>query len=270
MKQISNLAILALAILSTACAGGAQSQEQGGDNTDTPQPQEAVAPAASRILVSKGIIKSANEVEIFSRIEGQLMAFNLREGDWVRKGQLLFQLDDWDLKGKFQMSSSEFEQAKMRQEEILIGQGYKREEFDRVPQNVVQYARVKSGLNLSQDKLAYHKARLEQARITSPMQGIVVGVKPLPYAFVSAGETLCTVVDPNHLIVEFSILETELGKFAKGRQLEVVSLAFPDVKYSATVSNIGSVVDSNGMIIIRAAISDSKNLLPGMTAIVNL
>lgn len=277
IRHLSFLATITLASIALTAACGNRTQEPVQDENQETLPASSRETAdgntiagQSKILVSKGIIRSASEVRIFSRIEGQLMDINLKEGQFVKKGAVLFQLDDWDLKSKYQMSESEYEQARLRMEEILIGQGFKRNEFDKVPENVRKYARIKSGLNLCEERLSYHKSRLEQAKIASPISGIVTGIKPLPYSFVEAGETLCTIVDPNHLVVTFSVLETELGKFSKGSKIEVVSLAYPDINYVATVSSIQSVVDENGMIEIEAEIKAPYNLLPGMTAIVNL
>lgn len=234
------------------------------------QEQQVQPRQEQKVLVSKGIIRSANEVEVFSRIEGQLEDVKLLEGRTVRKGEVLFRLDDWELAAKVQMSRTAYEQAGFRMTEILIGQGYKRDKMDDVPENIKEYARIKSGLNVSASELSYSEERLKKAVITAPVSGVVTQIKALPYSFVKPGETLCTIVDPDNLIIRFSILETELRKFSVGTRIDVRPIAYSEMIHTATVRSIGTVVDESGMVEIEAVLADSEKLLPGMTAMVNL
>jgi len=259
-----------------ACGNPSGVQDSAPVNPTQPSAAEASAAAPSEeaaspaVLLSKGVIRSSNEVNVYSRIEGQLQDVKLLEGQRVRKGQTLFTLDDWDLKGKVLLSESSKEQAQVRLEEILIGQGYKRDNFSAVPENVMKYAMVKSGLNVAERELELNRARLSRTVITAPMSGLLTGIKPLPYSFVSPGETLCRIVDPDHLIIEFSILETELSRFKVGLPVTIKAIAYSEVSHIAVIRSIGSVVDEAGMIKIEASIEDSTDLLPGMTAIVSL
>lgn len=242
----------------------------------TPEPAAAImevpAPqmAGSKILVSKGTIRSAYEVKVFSTIEGQLLEVNLIEGQMVRKGELMFNLDASDIEARIALSESEYEQAKLRMDEILIGQGYKREALNKAPAQIREYAGIKSGVNIAKRELELNRSILKRCRISAPQTGLITGINALSYDFVKPGQTLCTIVDPTHLIVEFSILETELRKFKIGTQIEVRSIAYADIPHFATVRSIGSVVDEGGMVRVEASISDPKDLIPGMTAIINL
>ena len=263
------------AMLSVACSGNGGSREAGEEAAapvaTAPVTESVTPPSQSRkVLVSKGVIRSANEVKVFSRIEGQLLDVKLLEGTSVRAGEPLFRLDDWELKGKLEMSRTAYEQAQLRMKEILVGQGYKRDRLDAVPEEIQEYARVKSGVNVCASDLEFNRSKLEKTVIKAPVSGLVTGINALSYSFVEPGETLCTIVDPKNLIVEFSILETELRKFEVGTVVEVRAIAYNEILHSARVRSIGTVVDEAGMVKIEAVLSDSDHLLPGMTAIVNL
>ena len=83
-------------IVMTAClvAASCASEPESRDNIPVAEPtvvQPQVAKsdeqkAADRILVSKGVIKSDNEIPVYSRITGQLNAVRLIDGQTVRKG----------------------------------------------------------------------------------------------------------------------------------------------------------------------------------------
>jgi len=269
MKKVLFL-LLALA----SCSGGQGESELASDFVQTKDVQKTVAAQeqalSKKYLVSKGVILSESAVNVFSRIEGQLLEVKLLEGQKVRKGQVLFNLDDLDLRNKVYLSESQVEHAHFLYEEILIGQGYKRDSLGSVPETVSAYARVKSGLNVIQRELEINREKLSYAKILSPQDGVVTGVNVPSYSFVKPGETLCSIVDPDNLIVEFSILETELSRFTLGCEVEVRSIAYSDEPHRAVVISLDSVVDQSGMVKVLARIDDSRNLLPGMTADVSI
>lgn len=265
------LQLLSAAMLAVACGSNQERRPAEPVEAAAPVVESVASPEEARkVLVSKGIVRSANEVKVFSRIEGQLLDVKLIEGTSVRAGEPLFRLDDWELKGKLEISRTAYEQAQLRMKEILVGQGYKRDHLDEVPEDIKEYARVKSGVNASASDYEFNRSKLEKAVVRAPVSGLVTGINALPYSFVEPGETLCTIVDPKNLIVEFSILETELRRFEKGTVVEVRAIAYNEIQHSATVRTIGTVVDESGMVKIEAVLSDSEHLMPGMTAIVNL
>jgi len=273
--MISRIILSVLCLLAIVSCGSKEKTAPVSDvaaasvKQDAPTDQKAER-LQGVMLVSKGVIKSVNEVKVFSRIEGQLKDVKLIEGQRVGKGSVLFALDDWELKTKVVLCESEYEQAKLRMEEILVVQGYKRGEFQNVPQQIVNYAKIKSGFNVCERELEINKEKLSRATIKASQGGVVTGINVLSYSFVKPGETLCTIVDPDHLMVEFSILETELSKVYTGAAISVYSISYPNEAHKAVIRSVGSVVDNAGMIKIEALIEDTTNLIPGMTAIVNL
>lgn len=226
--------------------------------------------AAQKVLVSKGVIKSDNEVPVYSRITGQLNEVRLIDGTRVFKGQVLFSLDDQEHRADVELCEAELEQARMRMEDIFLGQGYKRAEFDNIPESVLSLARIKSGCNVKEKELSIARERLNRCLIKAPISGVVANVTPTSYAYVNPGETLCKIVDTKHLIVEFSVLETELRRFEMGTVVEVSTIAYSESSYQARVRSIGSIVDQAGMIKVEAVLLENGNLVPGMTAIVKL
>jgi len=273
MKSLFAISSLSILLL-ISCGGNGTGTAAVGEQSETQFTErrisETEAAPVKSMLVSKGIIRSENEIRVYSRLVGQLNEVTLLEGRRVRKDEELFSLDDWELKDKVLLSESELERSKLKMEEILVSQGYKRDQFDQVPNKIVEYARIKSGMNVCERELEISKSKLSMASIRASVSGVITGVNAVSYAFVEPGETLCTIVDPSHLIVEFSILETELRKFKIGTKVEVRSIAYKEDVHYATVRSIGSVVGSDGMIKLEATIQDCSNLLPGMTAIVNL
>lgn len=235
----------------------------------THQEETPVVETPILVPVSKGVIKSDNEVPVYSRMQGQLMEVKLLEGQKVRKGELLFRMDDSEIRASLELKESELEQCRVKMEEILIGQGYRRSELSSVPENIRQYASIKSGCNVCQKEIELYRAKLQRTSLTAPISGVVTTISASSYYFVDSGQTLCLIVDTDHLIVCFSVLETEISRFSVGTELRVSTLSYSNQYHKAHVRTVGSVVDSNGMVQIEAVLEDNENLMPGMTAIIN-
>ena len=260
-----------LAAASCASGPGTQNNVPAAASSEYQEPETAdESQTPDKILVSKGVIKSDNEIPVYSRITGQLNAVKLIDGQTVHKGDVLFTLDDEELTAKVVLCEAELEQARLLMEEILVGQGYKKAELDNVPANIVSLARIKSGCNVKEEELEIARKRLSNAVIKAPLSGVLSGLTHTSFAYVNPGETLCKIVDTKSLIVEFYILETELRRFQMGSVIQVSSIAYSEVQHSAIVRSIGSVVDEAGMIKVEAELQDTENLMPGMTAIVKL
>ena len=235
------------------------------------QKQQVIRPQEQeKILVSKGIIKSANEITVYSRITGQLKEVRLIDGQSVRKGDILFTLEDDELLAAVELCEAELEQAQLSMEGILIGQGYKRDELNNVPEEIKRLAKVKSGCSVKEKELEIARKKLENARIKAPMGGVISNVTPTSYAYVNPGETLCKIVDTKHLIVEFSILETELMRFAAGHEIKILPISFVNEECPAIIRSIGSIVNEAGMITVTAELGYNDKLMPGMTAIIKI
>lgn len=273
--KLLTLIIIFAALVS---CGGNKTREEEGTASVSAAPDTVFAvvnvpsqkATSQKVLVSKGVIKADNEVAVYSRITGQLNEVRLIDGTKVSKGQVLFTLDDQELKADVELCEAELEQARMRMEDILLGQGYKRTEFDKIPESILSLARIKSGCNVKEKELEIARKRLSNAVIKAPLSGVLSNLAPTSFAYVNPGETLCKIVDTKFLIVEFSILETELRRFQLGSVIQISSIAYSEVLHNAVVRSIGSVVDEAGMIKVEAELQDTENLMPGMTAIVRL
>jgi len=219
-------------------------------------------------LVSKGIIKSVTDIALYAELQERIVACDLKEGKMVKKGDVLIRLDDEDIRTQIEKARHEFEQAEYQYSEILIGQGYKREEFSRIPEAVRQLAMVKCNYRSSQLNLEIARKQIQKTAITAPSSGAVTNVTVHLFDRPS-GEPVCHIIDPGHLKVVFHVLETELSKVKEGQNVIVTCVTYPNEPHKATVSNISVMVDENGMLKVEALIDDATHLLPGMTAIVN-
>jgi RND family efflux transporter MFP subunit len=271
------IALLALLLALAAC----QSRQRASLSDLEPAPapeQEAAAAAPSQNLQqtiaadgfsSKGTIEAITEVPVYSRINEQLVSFDIELGQRIRKGQVVARLSQDDLNDRIARGRAELARAEFQYQAILMGQGYKRNELDQAPEEIKRQARVNSGYNTAQAALQQLEHELSYCTITAPITGAVSRVESTLYSAAMPGVALFYIVDTEHLKVCFDVLENELPRFQTGTPIQVISIAYPSEVHKATVSAISPVVEKNGMVHLEATLTPHPHLMPGMTAIVS-
>lgn len=219
---------------------------------------------------SKGTIQAVTEVPVYSRINEQIIQFDIELGQRIRKGQVVVRLSPDALNDRIARCRAELEQADFQYQAILMGQGYKRDHLDAAPDNIKQLARINSGYNEAKAELHELEHQLSYCTITAPVSGAVSQIKNTLYGAALPGEALFYIVDTGHLKVSFDVLENEMSRYQMGTRVSVTTVAYPSEQHPATISAISPVIDDNGMVHIEAALDPHPHLTPGMTAFVTL
>ena len=268
------LTFIALALALTACRS--RTSAPVAEPRPDPVAQEAVSPSQSlqrtietEGFSSKGTIEAETEVPVYSRISEQIVGFNIQLGQRVRKGEVVVRLSQDVLKDRIARNKAELEKAEYQYQAILMGQGYKRQELDKAPDEIKRQARINSGYNTALASLRQLEHELTYCTITAPISGAVSRVDATLYSAAAPGVPLFFIVDTEHLKVCFDVLENELHKFQEGTGIQVISVAYPSEVHEAVVSAISPVVEKNGMVHLEATLRPHPHLMPGMTAIVS-
>ncbi len=268
------LTFIALALALTACRS--RTSAPVAEPRPDPVPQEAVSPSQSlqrtietEGFSSKGTIEAETEVPVYSRISEQIVGFDIQLGQRVRKGEVVVRLSQDVLKDRIARNKAELEKAEYQYQAILMGQGYKRQELDKAPDEIKRQARINSGYNTALASLRQLEHELTYCTITAPISGAVSRVDATLYSAAAPGVPLFFIVDTEHLKVCFDVLENELHKFQEGTGIQVISVAYPSEVHEAVVSAISPVVEKNGMVHLEATLRPHPHLMPGMTAIVS-
>ena len=219
---------------------------------------------------SKGTIQAVTEVPVYSRLNEQIVAFNVKMGQKVQKGQVVVRLSQAALHDQIERCKAELEQAEYQYQAILMGQGYKRHELEQASNDIKRQARINSGYNTAKASLQQLEHQLTYCTIIAPITGAVSRIEATLYSAATPGTPLFYMVDTEHLKVCFDVLENEFHHFQVGTHITVVSVAYPSEKHSAVVSAISPVVEKNGMVHLEALLTPHPHLMPGMTAIVTL
>ena len=241
------------------------------EKADAPVPQNQSLQRAIEAegFSSKGTIEAVTEVPVYSRIGEQIVSFDIQLGQRVKKGEVVVRLNQEVLRDRINRNKAELERADYEAQAILMGQGYKRNNLDKAPEDLQRQARVNSGYNAALASLNQLEHELTYCTITAPLSGAVSRIDATLYSAATPGVPLFFIVDTEHLKVCFDVLENELSKFQSGTRIQVISVAYPSEVHEAEVSAISPVVEKNGMVHLEATLPPHPHLMPGMTAIVS-
>jgi multidrug efflux system membrane fusion protein len=201
----------------------------------------AVGPAEAAdvpvYLTALGTVVANYTVTVTSRVDGELQAVYFTEGQYVKKGQLLAQIDP----RPYQATLAQYEgqlaenQALLKSAQLTL-QRYRRlfakdslakQDLDTQVASVGQYA---GAVKADQAQIDAAKLNIVYGKITSPIDGYV-GLRLVdPGNLVTSGTTtgIVTVTQTNPIAVTFNIpqadLRTVLPKVRQGQALPVQAL----------------------------------------------
>jgi RND family efflux transporter MFP subunit len=228
-------------------------------------------------------------VDIRSRVTGYLEKVLFKEGSLVKKGDVLFQLDERVQRAELSQIEAEVvvADAKLKVAEanfqrmmnLLKAAAISREEFD-MAQATMDVAKAES--NAVRAKLMVAKLNLDFTRIASPINGRIgrCNVSAGNLVKGDGGASLATIVVTDPLYVYFDIDERtmlrmiRLNRDHKEKKV-AVGVAFADEEgfpHQTTLDFVNNRVNpETGAVTARAVLENSKGeLLPGMFAKVRI
>ncbi len=203
----------------------------------------------------------ANRVAVSTKILGRIDTLTVSEGDTVRVGQVLVRLDDIDLRAQLNQARTALALA---QENISLADvNLQKAQLDfkraaaQINDNVItkeQYDHAASELESSKARYSISVAQSNSAKaqvgivetqlrntvIASPMNGVVSKRWALAGDVVSPGQPVFTVYDLQNIWVTANLEETSIGALRSAEKVELTVDAYPDVKFSGQVLQVGT------------------------------
>lgn len=212
-------------------------------------------------LQAVGALRSNESVILRPEVAGRIAAINFRDGQPVKKGQVLVALD---------ATLNEAEVAQARAELELARNNLKRTEDLARKRFVSDSAQEQAAANVEvlAARLKLAEARLAKMRVVAPFDG-VVGIRSVSVGdYVKDGADLVNIEDIAQLKVDFRLPERYLNQLRTGQAVEVTADALPGARYRGTIDAINPRIDANGRSLeVRARLANSDGRLrPGMFA----
>ena len=278
MKKNKFLMLAAAAVMLSSCGGGGGGRPNFGDNE---YPVVTVGTSSMSMQQSyPATIKGVQDVQISPKVQGFITQINVKEGQTVGAGQVLFVLDNATYQAQVRQSQASvntaqatcntaklsYENAQKLFENKVIG------DFE-LQSATNQYEQAKASLALAQAGLASAKEMLSFCYVKSPAAG-VIGTLPFKKgALVNTASVLTTVSNNSQMEIYFSLTEKDALVMAQGEGGQKAAMgAMPNVqlqladgtiyKHEGKVTKMSGVIDpATGSIQVIALFPNPERLL---------
>lgn len=252
----------------------------GGDPPPYPPPpaRTFVAPTAKVekrqipvLYTTTGTVVSDERVEISSRTTAYVSTMDVREGERVRRGQLLATLDSKDIEAGVSMALAERDRAgaadadaqrDLEDSEKLVVRGVVSQAHRR--KAMLQRESARQSLQAAEASLARAQAERQYTRIVSPVSGVVVARHRRSGDLASPGSPLVTVESDTALLFETHVVEKRVSKIAIGDPVLVIVDALERPLEGEVIRLVASGDPMTRGFEVKIAIPQAPGLHPGM------
>jgi membrane fusion protein, multidrug efflux system len=244
-----------------ATAGGGMRSEGPAYVTLAPVRNERI----SQKLEALGNARANESVDISSKTSNVVISVRFRDGERVRRGQVLVRLDDAQARADVAEADAALTESQAqfnRSRELLDTQALSKSQFDQ----------LEATLKANKARLAAANARLEDTLIRAPFSGFVGLRRVSVGSLINPGDVITTLDDTSVIKLDFSVPENFLASLREGLAVRASAPAFPARTFSGTVASIDSRVDvTTRSVTVRALLSNEDGALkPGMFLNVSL
>lgn len=184
-------------------------------------------------------IQAGKNVEIHSRIDGILHKIYIKEGQHVKKGQLLFKINDSELRIELNKAAAAYKSAmadaRVAQVEVERVQTLVEKSIIAKTELDLVTAKYKALLAKADVALADKNAvnqRIQYTSITAPFEGIVDRIPLKEGSLITTSSFLTTLSDISTVYAYFNISENEFFQLQNGindsRDILSINLVLPD------------------------------------------
>jgi HlyD family secretion protein len=216
---------------------------------------------------ANGQLDAQRKVDLSANVMGQIVNLAVREGDVVKKGQFLLQIDRQQLAAsaegaaaslRAQFSDRDASRANLAEAERNLARARKNYETQIIPQADYESARTqvesaRAQLEAIEQRIQQSRSNLEAARDTlskttmrAPMEGIVTAL-PVEEGEVAVigtmnnpGTILLTIADMSIVEAVMEVDETDVPNVKVGQRATVTIDAYPNKTFNGLVTEVGS------------------------------
>ena len=220
-----------------------------------------------------GTLEGKNRLAISPRETGAIRKLYADQGDVVKAGTLLVEMDSDDIVQQLKVAEAEltvaqaalqridaeirsaranFEYANtmfQRSEKLLSSNAESRSTYDKNRQNMLvakaeleqtEKRRIEAEATLAkhQAQIAYYKTKLAETRLTVPFDALIVRRNREQGAIVNPGVSIMDIVDTSAIWASVWVDETQIALLQTGLAVDVVFRAFPNQRFTGKICRL--------------------------------
>jgi len=202
----------------------------------------------------QGNTKTDKNIMVRPLANGIITGVFVKEGQRVKKGQKMFQLDDAILKNTI---------YEVKNQLILAQTSFERQKrlWNQKIGSEMQFLQAKNNKESLENKIKTLNSQLKNYRITAPFSGIIDDLIATNGDLASPQTPLVKIVNLNNMYIESDVAENFLKSIKKGNKA-IVNLESIEEKIITKIAQIGNTINSeNRTFKIRINLNNKKGLI---------
>jgi HlyD family secretion protein len=266
MKRTTKIIIALVVILAIGGITAASISSKGKEGTPVQFGKVERMDLVSKVTAN-GKIDAQRKVDLSANVMGQIVNLAVREGDVVKKGSFLLQIDQKQLAASAEGAAASMRalhsdrdaaRANLAEAQIIYERAQKNFDQRIIPQ--AELDRARTALQSQRASLASTEQRIQQAQanvtaardtlskttMTAPMSGIITAL-PVEEGEVAVigtmnnpGTKLLTIADMSIVEAVMEVDETDIPTVKVGQRATVTIDAYPNKTYNGVVTEVGS------------------------------
>jgi membrane fusion protein (multidrug efflux system) len=213
----------------------------------------------NRNFEANGIFEPSQELKLMSETSGAIIKINKRKGDFVKKGDVIVQVDDRLIRSDYTITKLNLEQAAkdVKRYENLAN-------TDAITKKQLEDAQ--KGYNIAEAQFSALQKRLDDTQIKAPISGYINEEYYEMGALVSPGMPIADLINTSALKLTVKVTENEISKVKRGDQISVRVNAIKGETFTGKVDVISKKADGafKYEVIILMNGSNLDKISPGM------
>jgi membrane fusion protein, multidrug efflux system len=212
-----------------------------------------------QVIEAVGSARANEAVDITAKNSNRVTAIRFREGQLVRKGEILVEFDGEQARAALAEAEAALQDARRqfdRSRELFVTKALSESQLDQ----------LRATLSASEARVAGSRSQVNDTIIRAPFSGRM-GLRNISVgSFVNPGTVITTLDDTSIIKVDFSVPEVFLANLSEGLTIQARTNAYPQAEFQGRVSGIDSRLDPvSRAIMVRAQIANpDARLKPGM------
>ena len=211
-----------------------------------------------------GKTKASDVVSPSFKVSGTLSKVYVKEGDHVRKGQLIAELDAHDYEVQLKATEAEYAQIKADAERVISM-------YNEGTATASNYDKARYGLQQIEEKLAHHRDEVRYCKLYSPIDGYVQSKHRDAGENVGAGMSVLSLFSSRNIEVEIFIPGSDYSRRSEMTRAICTFDVMPDNIYSLDISRMSKEANASQLYMVRLSFksgADIGRITPGMTTMV--
>ena len=221
------------------------------------------------------VVKPYEAVDVLARVSGYLEKKHFQEGSFVKKGELLYTIEQRVYKADLQKAQANVQKAQARfkkaqkdftrAESLIETKSISSQQFDNYE---FEYADAKGALQAAKAELIQAQTNFEYTTVKAPISG-VVGMKNFEIGDLvgssSANMNLVNITATNPVYVEFSLSKEDVSRYIqqiKNKKVQVSLTAQNKTYEDGVIDYIGATLNpQTDTLMLRAKFENPQNTL---------